>query len=107
MSGRRRSRHGRSLRFARLSCSWQLWPHAHDFDVVVDGQPLDPHPIVRDEIYNIAAEEALRNAFLHAHAGGATSTSAMTRCNSDPHRLHDLGGDPGGYGCWARRPRHE
>ena len=32
------------------------------------GQTRDLHPIVRDEIYKIAAE-ALRNAFRHAHAG--------------------------------------
>jgi signal transduction histidine kinase/ligand-binding sensor domain-containing protein len=35
--------------------------------VVVEGQPRDLHPIVRDEIYKIAAE-ALRNAFRHALA---------------------------------------
>ena len=34
----------------------------------VEGQPRDLHPIVRDEIYKIAAE-ALRNAFRHAQAG--------------------------------------
>jgi signal transduction histidine kinase/ligand-binding sensor domain-containing protein len=38
------------------------------FSVVVEGQPRDLHPIVRDEIYKIAAE-ALRNAFRHAQAG--------------------------------------
>ena len=36
--------------------------------VAVEGQTRDLHPIVRDEIYKIAAE-ALRNAFRHAHAG--------------------------------------
>lgn len=35
--------------------------------VAVEGQPQDLHPILRDEIYRIAAE-ALRNAFRHAHA---------------------------------------
>jgi signal transduction histidine kinase len=35
--------------------------------VAVDGATRDLHPIVRDEIYKIAAE-ALRNAFRHAHA---------------------------------------
>ena len=39
-----------------------------DFHVVVEGEPRDLHPIVRDEIYKITAE-ALRNAFRHAHAG--------------------------------------
>jgi signal transduction histidine kinase len=38
------------------------------FDVAVEGLTRDLHPIVRDEIYKIAAE-ALRNAFRHAHAG--------------------------------------
>jgi signal transduction histidine kinase len=37
------------------------------FDVAVEGQTRDLHPIVRDEIYKIAGE-ALRNAFRHAHA---------------------------------------
>ena len=38
------------------------------FSVAVEGQTRDLHPIVRDEIYKIAAE-ALRNAFQHAQAG--------------------------------------
>ena len=38
------------------------------FRVAVEGQARDSHPILRDEIYKIAAE-ALRNAFRHAHAG--------------------------------------
>ena len=38
------------------------------FRVAVEGQARDLPPIVRDEIYKIAAE-ALRNAFRHAHAG--------------------------------------
>jgi signal transduction histidine kinase/ligand-binding sensor domain-containing protein len=37
------------------------------YAVAVDGATRDLHPIVRDEIYKIAAE-ALRNAFRHAHA---------------------------------------
>src|SRR5262249_42520521 len=36
-------------------------------NVAVEGTPRDLHPIVRDDIYRIAAE-ALRNAFRHAHA---------------------------------------
>ena len=39
------------------------------FRVTVEGEPRDLHPILRDEIYRIAAE-ALRNAFRHA-AGSA------------------------------------
>ena len=38
------------------------------FRVAVEGQARDLQPMVRDEIYKIAAE-ALRNAFRHAHAG--------------------------------------
>src|SRR6476646_6198945 len=37
------------------------------FHVAVEGVPRDLHPILRDEIYRIAAE-ALRNAFRHAQA---------------------------------------
>ena len=39
-----------------------------EFSVVVEGGTRDLHPIVRDEIYKIAAE-ALRNAFRHAQSG--------------------------------------
>jgi signal transduction histidine kinase/ligand-binding sensor domain-containing protein len=42
--------------------------HPPTFTVAVEGQTRDLHPIVRDEVYKIAAE-ALRNAFRHAHAG--------------------------------------
>jgi len=41
--------------------------HRLAFRVAVEGQARDLHPIVRDEVYKIAAE-ALRNAFLHAEA---------------------------------------
>jgi signal transduction histidine kinase/ligand-binding sensor domain-containing protein len=37
------------------------------FELEVEGVPLNLHPILRDEVYRIAAE-ALRNAFRHAHA---------------------------------------
>jgi signal transduction histidine kinase len=37
------------------------------FHVVVEGQPRDLHPILRDEVYAIA-REAVRNAFRHAQA---------------------------------------
>ena len=39
--------------------------HRPAFRVAVEGQSRDLHPILRDEVYKIAAE-ALRNAFLHA-----------------------------------------
>ena len=41
--------------------------HRPGFRVAVEGQSRDLHPILRDEVYKIAAE-ALRNAFLHANA---------------------------------------
>jgi signal transduction histidine kinase/ligand-binding sensor domain-containing protein len=41
--------------------------HRPAFGVAVEGESRDLHPILRDEIYTIAAE-ALRNAFLHARA---------------------------------------
>jgi len=49
----------------------ELATHSNDsqpaFRVAVEGESRDLHPIVRDEIYKIAAE-ALRNAFRHADA---------------------------------------
>jgi ligand-binding sensor domain-containing protein/signal transduction histidine kinase len=42
-------------------------PAAPAFQVTVEGGPRDLHPILRDEIYRIAAE-SLRNAFRHAQA---------------------------------------
>jgi len=41
--------------------------HRPTFRVAVEGESRDLHPIIRDEIYKIAAE-ALRNAFQHAQA---------------------------------------
>ena len=41
--------------------------HRAAFRVAVEGEARDLHPILRDEIYKIAAE-ALRNAFRHAQA---------------------------------------
>ena len=53
------------------------------FRVDVEGQARDLHPIVRDEIYKIAAE-ALRNAFRHAQAG---RVEVEIRYDSDEFRL--------------------
>jgi signal transduction histidine kinase len=41
--------------------------HAAAYQVAVEGTPQSLHPILRDEVYRIAAE-ALRNAFRHAQA---------------------------------------
>ena len=48
------------------------------FHVAVEGETRDLHPIVRDEIYKIAAE-ALRNAFRHAHAGEGGGRDSLRR----------------------------
>ena len=53
------------------------------FTVEVEGESRDLHPIVRDEIYKIAAE-ALRNAFRHAQA---ERVEVEIRYNSDEFRL--------------------
>ena len=52
------------------------------FSVAVEGETRDLHPIVRDEIYKIAAE-ALRNAFRHAHAGRVEVEIRYDTSNSD------------------------
>ena len=53
------------------------------FQVTVEGESRDLHPIVRDEVYKIAAE-ALRNAFRHAHAG---RVEVEIRYDGDQFRL--------------------
>ncbi len=56
---------------------------ACDLHVVVEGEPRDLHPIVRDEIYKIAAE-ALLNSYRHAGAG---RVEVEIRYDSDEFRL--------------------
>jgi signal transduction histidine kinase len=53
------------------------------FTVDVEGKPRDLHPIVRDEVYKIAAE-ALRNALRHAHA---TRIEVEMRYDDEEFRL--------------------
>ena len=53
------------------------------FRVAVEGQARDLHPILRDEIYKIAAE-ALRNAFHHAQA---KQVEVEVRYDDDQFRL--------------------
>jgi signal transduction histidine kinase len=55
----------RTLGDELITQSTTLAPPA--FGVVVEGQPRELRPILRDEVYKIAAE-ALRNAFRHANA---------------------------------------
>jgi signal transduction histidine kinase/ligand-binding sensor domain-containing protein len=58
--------------------------HKHSiFTVEVEGEPRELGPIVRDEIYKIAAE-ALRNAFRHAHAN---RIEVEVRYDTDQFRL--------------------
>jgi signal transduction histidine kinase len=51
-----------------LACG-ETNPNAAEFHVAVEGTPRTLNPILRDDIYRIAAE-ALRNAFRHAQAHG-------------------------------------
>ena len=57
--------------------------HRPAFRVAVEGQSRDLHPILRDEVYRIAAE-ALRNAFLHANA---KQVEVEIRYDNDRFRL--------------------
>ena len=70
------------------------------FSVAVEGQPRDLHPIVRDEIYKIAAE-ALRNAFRHAHAGRVEVEIPLRRRTIPIARARRWQGDRSGG---ARKP---
>jgi signal transduction histidine kinase len=54
------------------------------FRVTVEGESRELHPILRDEIYRIAAE-ALRNAFQHANAG---QVEVEIRYDNRQFRLH-------------------
>ena len=57
--------------------------HRSAFRVAVEGEPRDLHPILRDEIYKIAAE-ALRNAFRH---GKARQVEVEIRYDNQQFRL--------------------
>jgi signal transduction histidine kinase len=49
--------------------------HPSGFSVVVNGDPRELHPVVRDEVYRIG-REAIANCFQHANAG---------RCETEIH----------------------
>jgi signal transduction histidine kinase len=55
--------------------------HPGDFRVVVNGDPRELHPVVRDEVYRIG-REAIANCFQHAHA-----ERCETEINYDPSQL--------------------
>jgi len=58
---------GAEIAASRAQASEGSVPSPIAFHVIVEGVSRRKHPIVRDEIYRIAAE-ALRNAFHHSHA---------------------------------------
>jgi signal transduction histidine kinase len=55
--------------------------HPADFRVVVNGDPRELHPVVRDEVYRIG-REAIANCFQHANA-----ERCETEINYDPSQL--------------------
>lgn len=84
------------------------------FRVAVEGAPQDLHPIIRDEVYRIAAE-ALRNAFRHARA---RQIEVEIHYDRQEFRLHvrddgqgfdpvvsDSHGRPGHYGLPGMKER--
>ena len=81
------------------------------FRVGVEGQPRDLHPILRDEIYKIAAE-ALRNAFRHAQAGLVEveirydDNEFRLRVRDDGKGIDPAGPRGPGYRRPLRTPRH-
>jgi signal transduction histidine kinase/ligand-binding sensor domain-containing protein len=84
------------------------------FEVEVEGKPRDLHPILRDEVYRIAAE-ALRNAFRHAQASrievgihyDARALRLRIRDNGDgfPAQVADGDGPVGHFGLRGMRER--
>ena len=89
-------------------------PTSPHFGVEVFGAPRELHPIVRDEVYRIASE-ALRNAFLHAHAQ-QIEVEIRYEDRGLLIRIHDDGkgidpralvgeGQPGHYGLRGMRER--
>jgi signal transduction histidine kinase len=90
--------------------------HRPAFGVAVEGDSRDLHPIIRDEIYKVAAD-ALRNTFRHA---GAKHVEVEIRYDNDRFRLRVrddgkgidtkvLAGDgrEGHYGMHGMRERTE
>ncbi len=55
--------------------------HPADFCVVVNGEPRELHPVVRDEVFRIG-REAIANCFQHANA-----ERCETEINYDPRHL--------------------
>lgn len=87
---------------------------APDFEVIVEGFPRALHPVVRDEVYRIAAE-ALRNAFHHAESNRIEvdlhfdAIRLRMRIRDDgkgiESRLLGDGGQPGHWGIQGMRER--
>jgi signal transduction histidine kinase/ligand-binding sensor domain-containing protein len=82
------------------------------FDVAIEGAPRELRPLVRDEIYRIAAE-ALRNAFNHAQAKRIEAelhyddheVRVRIRDNGRGIEPHVAGGRPGHFGLDGMRER--
>ena len=82
------------------------------FELMVEGEARELHPIVRDEIYRIA-REALRNAFKHARAGhieaeityGEHLFRLRIRDDGEGLRRPCSKGRPGHYGLAGMRER--
>ena len=82
------------------------------FDLEIEGSSRDVHPILRDEIYNIALE-AMRNAF--KHSGAHAIRAEISYADSLRVRIRDDGkgmdpavvaqGRPGHYGLAGMRER--
>jgi signal transduction histidine kinase/ligand-binding sensor domain-containing protein len=91
-------------------------PSSPAFQVAVEGTPRNLHPILRDEVYRIAAE-ALRNAFRHAQAQQIEvelrydEKDFRLRIRDDGRGIHRevLSGDgrEGHYGLHGMRERAE
>lgn len=84
-----------------------------DFEVVVEGESRNLHPIVRDDVYRIAAE-ALRNAFAHAEANRIEieirydAFRFRLRIRDDGKGIDsDLLGDEGRPGHWGLQGMRE
>jgi signal transduction histidine kinase/ligand-binding sensor domain-containing protein len=95
-------------------CGGAAETSAPDFEVIVEGMPKPLHPIVRDEVYRIAAE-GLRNAFQHAESNRIEveihydAIRLRMRIRDDGKglepRLLDGRGHPGHWGLQGMRER--
>ena len=83
------------------------------FDVGEEGTPRNLHPILRDDVFRIASE-ALRNAFIHAHASRIEveihygQSRLRVRIRDDGKGMESrVVTDKGRAGHWGLRGMHE